>query len=98
MKNDVANSSHLFVDRPLANNAPVDRIPSLWMLSKDNTDLTDAALRVFLMICLVASLVLGGMRMNSTPDNEQDASFQFSVGKISVEPAMPKVSFAASIR
>ncbi len=98
MKQTVANSRCIFVDRPLTKRTVARVTPSLWSLSKDDTDFTDAALRMFLMLCLIASLVLGGLKINGGPKLNVSARYELSVGKILSRPAMPTVSLGVSIR
>ncbi len=98
MKNNVANSDLLFIDRPLTKSTDASNSPSLWMLSKSNTDYTDTALRLFLMLCLVASLLLCGLKANGTSGIREASGLGLSVGSFTIHPAVPTVSFGASIR
>lgn len=99
MKHNVANSNRLFVDRPLDHRAVAgNMLPSLWTLCKDDTDYTDAVLRTFLVLCLIASLVLGGLKISGAPTVRESADYSLSTRALSIHPSLPNVNFGASIR
>lgn len=71
MNHNVSNSNRLFVDRPLTTTmVPVYRASTLRLLSMSDTDLADTTLRVFLMLCLVASLALGALRVSGVSNQD----------------------------
>ena len=61
MKTHSAQPTHLFLDRPLPDSPRrTRRYASLDLSGLDQTDFTDSALRAFLVVCLMASMLVCG--------------------------------------
>ena len=101
MNHNVSNLGRLFVDRPLTTTAvPVYRASTLRLLSMNDTDFADTTLRLFLMLCLVASLALGGLRVSGAGDQEgQGTNLRLPTwSQVHPPAALPSVGIHASFR
>lgn len=66
MKNQLAQTDLLFLDRPLpATPRPASRVSALHLVGFDRTDYADSILRVFLVLSLLGSLAMCGLGWNT---------------------------------
>ena len=101
MNKTYSDSNRLFVDRPVTNH-PADDFgcaAALNVMCKDQTDYAETILRFFLVLCVIASLVLGGLRMSASPEVQHGNGFQTpSWSAACLTPSLPKVRINAAIR
>lgn len=98
MKRNVAQSDSLLVDRPLNEDTLNNQAYSLWSIPTATADYADTCLRFFLVLCLVSSLVLCGMRVNNSAPASPSLDLGLSLKTLAVEPSLPQVGFGVSIR
>ena len=75
MNHNVSNHHSLFVDRPLhTQNVRNVRPSTLRLLKMEEGDFAETAVRLFLLLCLAAALVLGGLRIQPTASQTGDGA------------------------
>lgn len=100
MNQTIAHFDRLFVDRPVISQPEnATRVSSLRLICQDRTDYAEAAIRLFLMLCIPAALCLGGMRVNAPAAGHPAARFRLPAWTAAgMVPALPKGPIRASIR
>ena len=96
-----SDSDRLFVDRPMTSRRADDTgcAAALNLICKDQTDHAETVLRFFLMLCLIASLVLGGLRMSASEEVQHGTGLRTpSWSAACLTPSLPKVQINAIIR
>ena len=79
MNQIASKNDRLFVDRPVTSQPEeTGRISSLRLICQDTTDYTEAAVRLFLTLCILVSLLLCGMRVSATSGARPTAPVQDS--------------------
>ena len=93
MNHIVSNSDRLFVDRSLASlTAEQSHASFLRLICQDKTDYAEAAVRLFLMLCIPVSLLLCGMNVSAHPESRQATQVQVpNWSAACVTPSLPKV-------
>ena len=100
MNHIVSHSDRLFVDRSVASQPDGhDHVSSLRLLCQDQTDYTEALVRLFLMLCIPISLVLCGMKVSATSEVRQNTQIQAPAWSAAcLTPSLPKVQINALVR
>ena len=100
MNHIVSQSDRLFVDRLMSNRPDAaSRVSSLHLLCQDQTDYTEAAIRLFLMLCIPVSLLLCGMRVSATSDHRPVAQIEAPTWTAAcLHLSLPKVQINAAFR
>ena len=102
MNHNVFQTDLLFVDRPLTTTVvPAYRASTLRLLSSQEGDFAETALRFVMLACLIVSLAFVGLRSTATTEQPADgaslhmATFSKAVLHL---PALPSVECASSLR
>lgn len=100
MNHNVSQTNLLFVDRPMTDTARNRRAAaSRSLFRQDETDYSEVALRVFLVICLLASMVVCGLEMSGASQAQPTTSQAIlPPAPVCIGTALPAASFVPSLR